>query len=499
MKKIVTLCFIYFSISAKSQSFESNLTKFYNSTVTENGLVDYNTIDGRLLNTLVSQIGSRQLNSVKIEDQIAFYINAYNICVIAGVLHRYDEINSVKEDSDFFKTPHNIAGSKIGLDQLEKKILKLYPHGHIHLVLNCGAVGCPPLTKTVYNGTQLEQQLDTVVRKALNHPRVISNGKISSIFRWYQEDFTPNVKDYIKNHGGPDLNNLQYMEYDWTLNQAGVSGILTRYYSSNLYTSGQYEIGVFNNYYSQSNSSNNRLEDYFTSTITVICGLNKRVNLGFDLRVRGVQSGLSDSLNSFGALVFPSETSTFDINGNTIKSSRSGLTAIGLKLKYQPFRKVKNLTFIHTLYIPTIKSGSQFLDWESPYLISDAYYDLNLRAKSALFLSGGLHIENINSTLFGSRPGYSQVSTPITTIYSYFPTKKTTFYGLLNIAPRWGISASNDHNRVISWAPFGQIGAGAKYFLTDNLQFELLYTNFYDTVKHRSANTYNLGVRYYVR
>lgn len=42
---------------------------------------------------------------------------------------------------------------------------------------------------------------------------------------------------------------------------------------------------------------------------------------------------------------------------------------------------------------------------------------------------------------------------------------------------------------------FSQTGAGFKYYLTEQVELELLYTYFYDGTPGRTAHTFNMGLR----
>ena len=86
-------------------------------------------------------------------------------------------------------------------------------------------------------------------------------------------------------------------------------------------------------------------------------------------------------------------------------------------------------------------------------------------------------------------------------IFSYFPTPKTTVYVLgqhvnryrLDLAP---VPPSEDTDAITSSANYSTYGAGGKYQLTDKLQVEALYTNFWRGINSGLGETYNLGLKY---
>jgi len=499
---ILTIISLALTTGANSQELTNRIQQLYTEVVTAEGLVDYTKVDRSQLSAIANEISTIDLATNTKSERTAFYINAYNVLVMHKVATKYPAFTSVDNDSGFFKDKNLVAGEQIGLDALEKKILQLYPSGHIHMALICGAVSCPPFPSEAFTGANLDEQLQAQSRKAVESSTIVntSTGKISSIFNWYSTDFQPNVREWISTNGGPELKKLSYQAYDWSLNDASVksSGQLgNRYYASNLYSRGSYEVSSFNNYYSQ--TVGDRQSDWFTSTSTFLIGVNKRLNVGLDIRYRATQQGQSDRLGTLGGLFVFGESTEQDTAGETVKAARAGVSAIGLRVKYQPVKTISNFTIQHIVYIPTISNGNKaFLDWESPYIISDAYYDKTIGKKSALFASLGLHIENINSAFFRSSNGYYQVSTPVTGIYSYFPSDKSTLYFLANAAPRWGYNITGDGSESDAiWDPYGQVGVGFKYFLFDNFQVEVLYTQFFGNQDDFLANTINFGTRYY--
>ena len=513
MKHSITLLLILIStLAVWSQPLTQEINNLYADHVSD-GLVDYEAISKDRVTDLIRQQSTLDISSLSQDQQVAFYINAYNLTVIHSVLSYYPDIASVEDYSSFFKNKHTIAGQTYSLDGLEQHILKLYPAGDIHFALNCGAISCPPLVSEAFEGSKLAQQLDAATKAALRNTRVLQitdkEVKISKIFQWYTNDFENNPKTWISDRYTDELpeGTLRYLNYDWRLNDVKVSqqpAIGTaedlRYFASNLYSRGSYEVNTFHNYYSQVDGNNPGFRsNWFTSTWTFLYGINRRVNIGLDLRIRATTTGNTDQISTFGALRFPSAQTNTNANGEQISTGRSGLSAVGLRIKYQPLRRYKNITVQHIVYAPTIKyNEAGFLDWESPYVFNDVFYDRLIGGKQSIFASAGLHVENINSAIVRAGDGFYQISTPINVIYSYFPTKKATLYLLANYAPRWGTSVSGGGAEAVSdWVPFGQIGAGYKYFITEALQAEVLYTKFLDNVPGRSADTYNIGIRYY--
>ena len=179
-----------------------------------------------------------------VDDQRAFWINAYNARVIAGVLERYP-VDSVRDvgflggrvRGFFNRREHPVAGKVRTLDEIEKEILfeeQLWDP-RIHFALNCAARSCPKLRSEPYEGARLDTQLDFQTRTFLNGPdghRIDPAGRVlyvSRVLRWYRSDFeraAGSLREYLVQYltgeaataaRDPDWQ-IKYMDYDWTLN-----------------------------------------------------------------------------------------------------------------------------------------------------------------------------------------------------------------------------------------------------------------------------------------
>lgn len=183
-------------------------------------------------------------------DQLAYWINAYNALVLQAVADRYP-IQSVKDvalwNGFFWRLKFPVGGREYTLNQIEHDILRpRFRDPRVHFALNCASSSCPRLAKEPYLPGQLEQQLDQAARFFIQETRNVqpdpSNKRISlsMIFHWYRKDFTgsvsesqrkanPSVLNYIRVYATPELKAyietrspaIRYVEYDWSLNDAG--------------------------------------------------------------------------------------------------------------------------------------------------------------------------------------------------------------------------------------------------------------------------------------
>ncbi len=234
MKKITIVLILLIAQLGFSQSTADFFTKadtFFKSYVV-NGRVKYNAIkmDPAALDELIQMASTINVSTSQPKTYQAFYINAYNLAVIKGVVNKYP-VKSPQSIKGFFdKTTYNLGGKVTTLNDLENKILrKKFPNeARFHFALVCAGLGCPPIIKEAYKPSILEKQLQRQTVKALNNPKFIKvNGKkvqLSQIFEWYKEDFTRNGSeiDFIntfRKEKIPSGAKVSYYPYDWSLNQ----------------------------------------------------------------------------------------------------------------------------------------------------------------------------------------------------------------------------------------------------------------------------------------
>jgi hypothetical protein len=200
------------------------------------GQVDYKALkaDPNALDRYLDELaGVRKPEFVTWTDpqQIAFLANLYNAATLRLIVDHYP-VESIKDIGSFFKGPWDqeivrLFGDTITLNNLEHDILrKDYKEPRLHMALVCAAKGCPPLRNEAYVAERLSEQLDDQSRAYLASPLGMridrSKGEvhISSIFKWYGDDFA-SVPAFISKHSGQDVMGLtiRYLNYDWSLNE----------------------------------------------------------------------------------------------------------------------------------------------------------------------------------------------------------------------------------------------------------------------------------------
>ena len=181
------------------------------------------------------------------EQQMAFLINAYNGFTVELILTKYPDLKSIKDlgsliQSAWKKKFFQLLGEERHLDWIEHEQLRpTYADPRIHATVNCASIGCPALLPEAFTAARLDSQIEDGMRRFMGDPtrNRFANGKaeISSIFKWFKEDFEKGDKgirkiedlllryadqlatspaDREKLKAGPIT--ISYLDYDWSLN-----------------------------------------------------------------------------------------------------------------------------------------------------------------------------------------------------------------------------------------------------------------------------------------
>lgn len=216
----------------KMQVFEADVDAFYKKFVSK-GSVNYGAIKRTDIEPLVTQVAELNIGTNPTIKK-AFYINAYNILVIATVAKAYPSIKSPLDIPGLFDAKKfEVSSQYMTLDHLEKKsLLGIDGDPRIHFACVCAAKGCPEIYGYAYKSRFLDKQLDQRAKVTLNDPYYVkvdaANKKIiiSEIFKWYESDFTKGGKtviQYINQYRPedkkiPESYKVTYSTYDWKLN-----------------------------------------------------------------------------------------------------------------------------------------------------------------------------------------------------------------------------------------------------------------------------------------
>ncbi len=191
--------------------------------VDHQGFVDYNGL-ARSREALDSYVSAVNEISPKTaperfptrNDELAYYLNAYNALVFEGVIARGPEKKSVWRGlvsgySFFVKMKVVVGGERMSLKALEdKEIRARYQDARVHAALNCASVGCPRLPRQPFVGDRLDKQLDAVMREFVSSEKHVAVDpdqrtlSLSKIFDWFKDDFLEHERQ-LAGGGDPSL------------------------------------------------------------------------------------------------------------------------------------------------------------------------------------------------------------------------------------------------------------------------------------------------------
>ncbi len=250
----------------------------------------------------------------------------------------------------------------------------------------------------------------------------------------------------------------------------------------------QWEYKAFNNLYTEtqgfdqsgSKIARKRRASYFKSIHQFLYGLSPRINLGAEVWLGSVHTGPKGA----------SPLETFHFQGSP--NARAAPIYAGPRFKFTPLVSLERLSVESTWLIP-IAPDLESRQRNAPYLAGDRYswltqiyYDQPLGADFQLFtrLAPWLSIDRQwqqEGTYF---------SLPASAFVSWFASDRWTIYIQNEFWPTFGTDPF-----LSSW--FLQEGLGMKYqLIRDELELELLYTNFLLGRNSGAGQTFNLGIRW---
>lgn len=229
----IILCFFTADVSAQSNARFFDLADSFFQQYVDNGKVKYAEIkqNPKALNELLTELKAAEVSIENSTEYKAFWINAYNIAAINGIVQNYPLASPMEVNGFFDKMKHSIGQKSVTLDEIEHDLLFLnFPEEErLHFVLVCAAKGCPPITSQSYRPEFLEQQLQEQTEKAINDPDFIRVGKekvlLSEIMKWYREDFIKDGKTLVqyvnqfRKNKIPEHLKVEFYVYDWELNE----------------------------------------------------------------------------------------------------------------------------------------------------------------------------------------------------------------------------------------------------------------------------------------
>lgn len=205
--------------------------------------------DAATLDQIRRQMATVDVASLSKQDQLAYWINLYNISVVDIVVDAYpvESIRDISTDpivrlNVFRKPVVAVKGGKLSLDDIEnEKIRAAFKDPRIHFAINCAAASCPPIRPEPYVGARIDQQLDDQTRRFLTGKhgvRLTKDGRTlilhtTKIMDWFGEDFDQwggGKLAFVRRYLPPDQQRqidaagkdveIEYRDYSWKLNDS---------------------------------------------------------------------------------------------------------------------------------------------------------------------------------------------------------------------------------------------------------------------------------------
>ena len=251
-------------------AFNLYFAEIFKKYVDQQGLVNYAKLRRfRLeLNDAVSKLANLEPEvyiTWSRNEKIAFWINAYNICTLKGIIDNYpitpsrfmllfypaDSVMHIRglRDSTFFM----IMGIQYTLDEIEKDaLLARFEDPRICFAVTYATVSSAALRNEPYIGKVLDKQLDEQTRNYLARPdglqidqsnKIVYLSPIFKMYKWHEDAFLKQygtnklfrewepldravlnfVKDYVSSPNSQFLKKekytIEYLKYDWKLNE----------------------------------------------------------------------------------------------------------------------------------------------------------------------------------------------------------------------------------------------------------------------------------------
>jgi hypothetical protein len=211
------------------------------------------------LDGFINQQAATAVDKLSREEQIAFWLNAYNAIALKTVVDHYPlagkspdyPAKSIRQISGAFeRLPHRVGGRTLTLDQIEQTVLAGFRDPRVFFALGRGAVGSGRLRSEAFAPARIEQQLAETAAECVTRAQCIRIDRetarvhVSSIFSWREKEFAAAYADKapapfasrspieraVIAYVLPDLlpsekeflekNNFQlvYIPFDWNLN-----------------------------------------------------------------------------------------------------------------------------------------------------------------------------------------------------------------------------------------------------------------------------------------
>lgn len=221
--------------SKKIEVIEAFNHSIWNSLLKENvsnkGNVNYEGFrqQKQAIREYITSLGAQMPEeSWSLEDQLAYWMNAYNAMTVDLILRNLP-LKSIKDiDKPWNQRLWKLGSKWYNLDEIEHQILRKMNDPRIHFGINCASFSCPPLLNEAFTAQKVDEQLDALAKQFVNDPlrNTITSDRIqiSKIFSWFAKDFKKegSLIDFLNKYSETPINSnarKSFKDYDWALNQ----------------------------------------------------------------------------------------------------------------------------------------------------------------------------------------------------------------------------------------------------------------------------------------
>jgi len=162
------------------------------------------------LDGFVTSQAATAVDKLSREEQLAFWLNAYNALALKTVVDHYPIAGRASEypaksirqiPGAFERLPHRVAGRTLTLDQIEQTVLAGFNDPRVFFAIGRGAAGSGRLRSEAFVPGRIEEQLAETAAECPTRAQCIrldrEGGKLhaSSIFSWREKEFTAAYAD----------------------------------------------------------------------------------------------------------------------------------------------------------------------------------------------------------------------------------------------------------------------------------------------------------------
>jgi hypothetical protein len=166
--------------------------------------------DRAKLDGYLNLVAGASIDKLSREEQIAFWLNAYDALVLRTVIDHYPiqgksaayPAKSIRQiPGAFERLPHRVAGRTLTLDQIEQTVLTDFHDPRLYFAIGRGAIGSGRLRSEAFAPGRLEEQLTEVAAECVSRAQCIQvdreAGKVgaSAIFSWRENEFAAKYAD----------------------------------------------------------------------------------------------------------------------------------------------------------------------------------------------------------------------------------------------------------------------------------------------------------------